>query len=341
MTRLSAGRCRGRRGALMKLKLVAWTLAAVVVTALCLYLVATDEMVRTLREVLPRVDPRPLLLVLPLTVVINLVRGARYSLALGTRGPGATWKMFRICALFVFLNFMLPFKTGELSFPVLAKRAFDTSYATSLGVLVYSRVMDLLMVLSLGGIALSAVWHAQASALDRFAVPAAVASTAALVLLPFLVTRFHDLAQRLTRNARLLDLMERLFQGCRTVATARRHAAYLALTLTIWGLLATCGVVTMHAMGAHSSLRDGVLASTAASITFAFPVSGVAGVGPMQASWAYALTIVGWKWEVALANAFLYHATMVACSLVLSLAAVVPIKAAGGLGAEPPSKTIT
>jgi Lysylphosphatidylglycerol synthase TM region len=310
-----------RRGS--KLKLVGWTVAAIAVTALCLRLILTGELVHTMREVLPRVDPLPLLLVLPLTLVINLVRGARFSLALGTRGPGSTRRMFQICALLVFLNFMLPFKTGEVSFPVLAKRSFDTSYATSIGVLVYSRVMDLLMVLALGGLVLTEVGPPSARTLTLLG---ALAATATLLLLPLLLTWAHDIAQKLTRSRRVLELMERLFQGCRSVATPRRHAEYLALTLALWGLLATCGVLTMRAMGARSSLLDGVLASTAASITFAFPVSGVAGVGPMQASWAYALTLVGWKWEVAVANAFLYHATMVACSAVWSLAAIVPTR---------------
>jgi hypothetical protein len=75
-------------------------------------------------------------------------------------------------------------------------------------------------------------------------------------------------------------------------------------------------------MGVDSSLRDGVLANTAMSITFALPVSGVAGIGPTQASWAYALTLVGWKWEPAVANALLSHATMVTCAALLSLYAV-------------------
>jgi uncharacterized membrane protein YbhN (UPF0104 family) len=307
----------------MNRKRVAWTIAAIAVTALCLHFILTDEMVRTLRQVLPEVRPLPLLLVLPLTLVINQVRSARFSLALGTQGPGTALRMGRICALLVFLNYMLPFKMGEVSFPVLAKRTFHTPYATSIGVLVYSRVMDLLAVLALGGFVLTAVWHQEARALDRLALPVAVGASLTLLLLPSLVIRAHDMGQRLTTSPRLLELMEKLFQGCRAVAAPRRHAAYVALTLAVWGLHATCGFLTMRAMGAHNSLLDGVLASTAASVTFAFPVSGVAGVGPMQASWAYALTIVGWKWEMAVANAFLAHATLVASSAVLGLAAVV------------------
>lgn len=314
-------------------KRIAWTVAAIAVTALSLYFVLTPEMVRTLAQVLPQLRPLPLLMVLPITLVINQVRSARFALALGTRGPGTALRMGRICALLVFLNYMLPFKMGELSFPVLAKRTFHTSYATSIGVLVYSRVMDLLMVLSLGGFVLSTVWHDETKPLHRLALPVAASAALTLLVLPALVIKAHDMGQRLTRSPRLLELMERLFEGCRSVSSPRRHAAYLGLTLSVWALQATCGFLTMRAMGAHNSLFDGFLASTAASVTFAFPVSGVAGVGPMQASWAYALTLAGWVWEVAVANAFLAHATLVASSAVLGLAAVLlvddrPVEAA-------------
>jgi glycosyltransferase 2 family protein len=320
----------------MNRKRALWTVAAIGVTALCLYLILTDEMVRTLRQVLPRVQPLPLILVLPLTLVINQVRSARFALALGTSGPGTALRMGRICALLVFLNYLLPFKMGELSFPVLAKRTFDVSYATSLGVLGYSRVLDLLMVLSLGGFVLGTLPGGEASGPARLALPVAAGAALTLLFVPFLVVRFHDAGQRLTRSPRLLELMERLFQGCRAVASPRRHAVYLALTLAVWVLHATCGLCTMRAMGAQNGVLDGVIASAAASVTFAFPVSGVAGVGPMQASWAYALTLRGWKWEMAVANALLAHATLVASSAVIGLLAVVLVD--GGPGPEPAAK---
>ncbi len=202
-----------------RLKIAAWTAAAIAVTALCLRAMLTAEMVHTLGDVVPRVDPFVLALVLPLTIALNLVRAARFKMALGTRGPGTTGRMFHICALLVFLNFMLPFKTGRSRFPVLAKRSFDTSYATSIGVLVYSRVLDLLMVIALGGFVLTAVWHNQASTLDRLSLPAAAIASIALVVLPIIVVRAHDLVQKLTRRGRVLALMDKLFEGCRTVAS--------------------------------------------------------------------------------------------------------------------------
>src|SRR6185437_4326002 len=70
-----------------RLKIAAWTAAAIAVTALCLRAMLTADMVRTLRDVVPRVDPLVLALVLPLTIALNLVRAARFKMALGTRGP--------------------------------------------------------------------------------------------------------------------------------------------------------------------------------------------------------------------------------------------------------------
>ena len=306
----------------MIVKRAAWSLAAVLVTALSVYLILTPTMLRSLRATLPAIHPLRVALVLTLTPVINLVRGARFSLALGTRAPGASWRMFRISAMLVFLNYMLPFKTGELSFPVLVRKNFDIGYATSLGVLVYSRVMDLLSVLALGGLVLTVTPHMPLASLDRLALPVAFVATLGLVTAPFAVNKVHGVGQSAVRNIRVAALMNRLSEGCRSVATPRKHAEYLGLTLGIWALQAACADLTMLAMGAQARPLHGVLASTAASVTFALPVSGVAGIGPMQAAWALALTVLGWTWEAAIANALLAHAIMVTSSALLSLASV-------------------
>lgn len=310
----------GRPG---RLRLVLSTLGAVVVTGVCLRLLLTRETLRALGDVLPRVDPLVLGLVLPLVVGVTLVRAARFSLLLGVRGPGATASLLRVCALQAFLNLMLPFKVGEASFPVLARRSFGTPYGTGIGALLYVRVTDLLLLIAIGGGVLSAIGRGS-SPLERFALPAALTALVLLSLLPALVTRVHALGRTVIGSPRMLELLDRLGDGCRAVATPRRHAAYVALSVCAWALIATCACVTMGAMGAmgaRPNVLHAMLACAGASLTFALPVSGVAGVGPMQASWAYALTLVGWGWELALANAFLYHATMVACSAVLALVA--------------------
>lgn len=308
------------------LTLLGSTVAAIAITALSVHLALTDAMRRTLREVAPRVDLRILALVFPLTIVLNLVRAVRFTRTLGVGGPGALRKMFEINGMLVFLGLMLPFKAGELSFPVMTKRAFDHDYTASLATLAYTRVTDLLAVVALGGFALSSLWRegtAATSVAGRLAFPCAVGSALALVALPSLLARAHALGRRLTKSPRVHAILERLFDGCRRVAAPRDHAVYLGLTLLVWGILASTSWLSMVAMGVTSSLRDGLLANTASSITFALPVSGVAGIGPVQASWAYALTLVGWSWESAVANALLSHAAMIVCGALLSLMAVV------------------
>jgi hypothetical protein len=301
---------------------IAWTAAAIAVTVVCLSFVDTGEMAVTLRRLLPRIQLLPLLLVLPLRLAVNQVRSARFALALGVRGPGTAARMGRICALLLLLGYALPFKLGELSFPVLARRTLRTPYATSLGALAYSRVTDLMMVFSLGGFALAALRRPEALALARLALPVAWVASLALVFMPALVHAAHAVGRRLTRAPRLLDLLDHLFQGCHAVASPVRHTAYLAMTLVLWGLQAVSGLLTMRAMGAGGSLLDGLLASAGAAVAFALPVTGVAGVGPAQASWAYALTLDGWQWEAALANAFVAHAALVASAVVIAVAAV-------------------
>ena len=271
-------------------------------------------MVRTVHEVLPRVDPLPLLLVLPLTLVINLVRGARFSLALGTRGPGSTRRMFQICALLVFLNFMLPFKTGEVSFPVLAKRSFDTSYATSIGVLVYSRVMDFLDGLALGGLVLLRGVALLCVGPRLFALAGATAAA----------SRRRSCSS--PASGHLPTTSRRSSPGTRAPSTLMDassglpHRGHLAAARRLPRAHPGDSPGAPRDLRRAHDARDGREAASATACSPArprpspsrSPSAAWPGSGPMQASWAYALTIVGWKWEVALANAFLYHATMVA-----------------------------
>ena len=57
---------------------------------------AYPAMVRTIQATLPAIDPLRVAMVFALTPIINLVRSARFCLALGTRERGATSRMFRI-----------------------------------------------------------------------------------------------------------------------------------------------------------------------------------------------------------------------------------------------------
>jgi len=73
---------------------------------------------------------------------------ARLALAIMTDGalawPGGP--LVRIAFQLNFLNFTLPFRLGELGYPVLMRRAYGTPVARSLGVLVLARLYDLATV---------------------------------------------------------------------------------------------------------------------------------------------------------------------------------------------------
>ena len=58
--------------------------------------------------------------------------------------PG--WPLVRIAFQLNFLNFALPFRLGELGYPVMMRRAYGQPLAARLGVLLLARLFDLFTV---------------------------------------------------------------------------------------------------------------------------------------------------------------------------------------------------
>jgi len=81
-----------------------------------------------------------------LVAVILGLRAWRFALLLDGRPrlPGVT--LIRITAQLSALNFLLPFRLGELSFPVLARRTLGADLVDGAGVLLTARVLDLCVI---------------------------------------------------------------------------------------------------------------------------------------------------------------------------------------------------
>ncbi|MGE5505893.1 MAG: lysylphosphatidylglycerol synthase transmembrane domain-containing protein [Actinomycetota bacterium] len=264
-------------------------------------------------------------------VPITGLRAWRFSLLLWRRRSAPPMGMCRIVAFMLFFNLILPFKTGELSFPILARRAYDIPLGTSLGALVLVRVLDLLSVVAIGGLATLALSQPMPPWVDGAAVLGAVC-VPLLLAMPFADRLGSAVGRGLTGlPPRLLNIAKELHAGLRAVREWPDYALLLGLTLAIWLMQFVVAWMTLQAIGAHPFIHA-VLASCAASVAFAFPVNGVASVGPLQAAWSAALSIVGTNWEQAVASAFLWHAVMlVETSLFAGLAALFPGRPAKGL----------
>ena len=287
------------------------TLAAILLTGAGVWwLVATGSLLPVLGG-LRSVDPRILAWVLPLVVVIQFARAARFILLLGERQSGSLLTMFRISCLHIVLNFLLPFKLGEAAFPLLARRVQGVDLAAGTSTLLTARGLDVGTLFAM--LAIAAAWAVPALAPWRFlALPAA----ALALLAPLVLLVAARLGQRRIRALQSVgDVLERA-KGRRVFGQAT------LLSLLIWTCHAAVAWLAFRALDVPAGLATAVFAGVAANLAFALPFQGIAGLGPVQAAFAWAATVGGVPLERAIVVAIACHAALLASACVLGLLAL-------------------
>ncbi len=83
---------------------------------------------------------------------------------------GAFFRLFRLTQIHNLLNIMLPFRVGEASFPVLMRREFSQSLATSTAALLVMRLLDIHALASAGLLGLALALPSRGPALAAWAV---------------------------------------------------------------------------------------------------------------------------------------------------------------------------
>ena len=252
-----------------------------------------------------------------LVPTIEYLRAWRFELLrTGHMGPPG-WRMLVLAARLVMLTFVLPFRLGELSFPVMLKREFDTPLMRGAGVLLLARVQDASI---LGGILLLAA----AALLDPAAVgwsrPALLAVAVAALAAPVLGVAVLARWRPLVGPPRLAAVIEGLHLGVTALRTWRQHALAFALGVGVWAMHF---VVAWLAVTAVTDALDPLLvtlAGAASYLAFAIPVPNVAGLGPPQAAWVAALNLAGVGWETAIVTALTAHAVLLIGPVTLGLA---------------------
>lgn len=227
--------------------------------------------------------------------------------------PGACW---RIVAEALLWAFVLPFKLGELSLPVLLHRRLRIGPAAAAGLFLLVRLADLLVLLGFLALGLAA-----SPLLPERPVLRGLAWGAGAVLAfgPVLLV-LVGAALGPALQARLPWLAAALVG----VRQARSPGGLIALTLTTWGIWATHLALAAAAVLAASATAGPaaiLLASAAGNLAFALPVTGALGLGPQQVAFATALDLGGVGWEMAVLAALATYVAVLVAALTAGVAA--------------------
>jgi hypothetical protein len=287
-------------------------LLALAVSAACLWLLLSPQVVASLGRLATQTNPLPVLAAFALVTAVQWLRAWRFAVMMTGRLalPGAA--LTRIAFQLTFWNFLLPLRLGELSFPVLMQRRLGYGLLHSGGVLLLARLFDLCIVgaILLGAAAALDVWPG----LGRILLSLGACG---LVLAPLgLAVAGPALRPHLGKLPRIGDAATRLTAGLGAIGGYGAGLTAVGLTLGAWLLFGLAAILVAGATVATVSPAAAMLGAAAGNVAFALPINGIAGIGPSQAAWAAATTWVGVPWDDAVVSALALHAVVLTNAVV-------------------------
>ncbi len=250
--------------------------------------------------------------------VIQGVRASRFSLLATGRLAAPSWPMYVIASRLLLFNYLLPFKLGEVSFPLMMSQAFGTDHLRSIAVLIVARLADLCVVSAMLVFSAALVIDPARYHWNLEVLLAVGTGALALPLVGFeMLAVLWGLSGRLPRLAPWVD---RLVRGAAPYRPLPQRAIALGLTVAIWMMQATLAYLAATAVVENPGFFEIMLANAAANLAFALPVSGLAGLGAPQAAWATTLHLTGLAWPPAIIAALICHGVLLIGALGLGVA---------------------
>lgn len=313
---------RSRRRALVLAVQAAAGIALVL--GLAVWLVPGDSL-PALGAALTGAEPLTVLAALLLYPLVTVSRALRLQVALSILDPSAPpvgrLRLTRVAALHSVLSSFAPMRLGELSLVWLLHRAADTSLAAGSALLLVLRLIDLVVVVGAGMLALAALPLAREAL--PWALPAAAGVLGVLILGLVLAPPMARALEEITvgdadptSGGRLARLWRTLLQAL-AAQTPRRLVLLTGWSLPIWGLIFAMAWLCANATEAWVGLAGGVAGGSATSLAIVLPVNTFANAGTFEAAWVLALVPAGLDHTAALATGLLYHVTSLLGSALL------------------------
>jgi uncharacterized membrane protein YbhN (UPF0104 family) len=287
------------------------TVAAILLTAAFVWWLAGSRLLEPVLVTLRQAALPYLLLILPLVVILQLARAARFVLLLDRMRAGGLLATFQISCVHIALNFLLPFKLGEAAFPLLARRLMGVGLASGTSTLLTVRLLDLGALGTL--LAFSAALAVPDLAPYRWLL---VAGSVLSLLAPLALLILAGHGQR--QWGRLAAVGE-------VLARARSHGTFGKITLLsvlVWACHAGAAYLSFLAVNQSVQLAAAAFAGASGNLAFALPFQGIAGVGPVQAAFAWAAVLCGVALEPAVAAAIACHASLLVSGCLLAFIAI-------------------
>ncbi|MFC1889455.1 lysylphosphatidylglycerol synthase transmembrane domain-containing protein [Thermodesulfobacteriota bacterium] len=286
---------------------------------------------------------------------IYLLRTFRFRILIRSRRV-PFMPMFDIVAFHNLSNYVLPFRTGELSYVILLSKAGRFPVGEGVGTLLVSRIFDfvalsLIYPVSIVSLALGGV-HASRLTLALFGLGATMFLTgiAVLALLVIRAESLGTIAERLIGffrldrfrfSASLKEKVGELIVSFRAMRSKKVLAGSFAISIVILLISFLFGYVLMRGMGIRMSYLQIVFCSTLSLLANGLPINTLAGIGTMEAMWLAGCVLAGIDQsvitdagysslqEMAMSSGFSLHIIVLLFIGVIGLYGIVRLKGLG------------
>ena len=286
------------------------TLLAAAVSAVVLWWLLKDGIGDRLVQAFSEASLLPLIFGGVLALLIQVIRAWRFAILTFGHAALPSWIMIGIATKLVVFNFLLPFKLGELSFPLMMKRALTMPISEAAGILILCRLLDLGVVAAI--ILFTAAWLLDPLVIGWSPILISLLGLTALIGSFILPDRLPWLRLLTKRWPSVNKIAGELSSGADRMRPTRQRIPVIVLTLAIWTAHAAIAWLVVVAVGADFGFFATAMASASSNLAFALPITGIAGLGPPQAAWATMLNLAGYDWAPSIASALLCHGLLLA-----------------------------
>lgn len=289
-----------------------WPISAAITIA-CLFAVEHYIGWRQLITPWQQIPWHTLVLLIALSLLSHLARALRILNAFAQLNGKDFNAILLLSAIHIWMNNLLPMRSGEASFPLLLKRQFSIGYTESTTQLVCFRLLDLCMLLLVCGLVVIGTYSLLLAAL--LLLSALIAFVAASPLQRGLI----QLLNRLTNNAKggKRPMISSLTDAVSSLPLrGRGYVHALAFTALIWMCKLTAFILLILSL-ADLSLVSASLGVLGAELSSILPVHGFAGIGSYQAGFVLFTQLTEEVIADALQASILLHLFMFSMSTVI------------------------
>jgi uncharacterized membrane protein YbhN (UPF0104 family) len=285
----------------------------IAITAAVIWYLLTPDVLREFRSVAAKASWPALALAIALTVIVQWLRAWRFAIMTSRAFDLPGWPLVRIAFKLNFLNYALPFRLGELGYPVMMRRAYAHPIARSLGVLLLARLFDLFTVAAIFLFLAVGLGIGANTAGTLALLGGAIALTFIPVAMVFGAQAARPLLKNLPAQSGLVSAIE---PSLAALGAHRAQLAAIALSFAIWLVFGGLAALAASAVAGGIPPMAAMLGAAAGNVAFALPVNGIGGLGASQAAWVFAVSRAGVPWNDAVISAFALYGVTLAGALI-------------------------